>query len=52
VRTLVDAVVPPGHHDRAWDGKDSAGRPVASGVYFARLVAGGETANRKLVLVR
>lgn len=52
VRTLEDGVLEPGRYDRAWNGKDNAGRPVASGVYFARLAAGPDQANRKLVLVR
>jgi hypothetical protein len=52
VRTLADGAVGPGTHRRAWDGTDNTGRPVASGVYFARLRVGREEANRKLVLVR
>jgi hypothetical protein len=52
VRTLADGFVGPGRHDRAWDGRDNAGRPVASGVYFVRLCQGREEADRKLVLLR
>jgi hypothetical protein len=52
VRTLEDRILVPGRYDRSWDGKDNAGRPVASGVYFVRLTAGSERVNRKLVLVR
>jgi uncharacterized glyoxalase superfamily protein PhnB len=44
VRTLVDATLEEGKQQWAWDGKDSRGRPAASGVYFYRL----ETADRKL----
>jgi hypothetical protein len=36
----------------SWNGTDSDGRRVASGVYFARLVSGGESRTRKLVLLR
>ncbi|HPF70104.1 MAG TPA: hypothetical protein PLQ13_05480, partial [Candidatus Krumholzibacteria bacterium] len=36
----------------AWDGCDRRGRPLPSGVYLARLVAGGDTAVRKLLLAR
>jgi hypothetical protein len=37
----------------AWDGVDDAGRPVASGVYFARLsVAGREHGTHKVVVTR
>jgi hypothetical protein len=52
VRTLADGVLAPGRYERAWDGKDEAGHLAASGVYFARLTAGLDEANRKIVLVR
>jgi hypothetical protein len=32
-----------------WDGRDAEGRPVASGVYLARLSAGGQERQRTLV---
>jgi hypothetical protein len=32
-----------------WDGLDDAGRPTPSGIYFARLVSGGESASARLV---
>jgi hypothetical protein len=35
-----------------WDGRDDAGRPAASGVYFARLVAGRLSDVEKIVLLR
>jgi hypothetical protein len=42
----------PGVFDRAWDGKDDRGRPLASGVYFLRLRAGADEAVRKIVILR
>lgn len=42
VRTLLDADRDAGGHALAWDGRDDTGRPVAAGLYFARLSAGGE----------
>ena len=39
VRTLVDRAVEAGPHTAIWDGKDQAGRGVASGTYFARMEA-------------
>ncbi len=36
----------------SWNGLDAAGRPVASGVYFARLVSDDEMDQAKIVLVR
>ena len=41
-----------GEHVFTWDGTDRAGRPLASGTYFYRVVAGAESAAGKLVLVR
>ncbi|MBN1825051.1 MAG: T9SS type A sorting domain-containing protein [Candidatus Eisenbacteria bacterium] len=35
-----------------WDGRDDSGRPVASGVYFARLRTAERSDTRKMVLVR
>ena len=42
----------PGVFDRAWDGRDDGGRPLASGVYFLRLRAGADEAVRKIVILR
>jgi len=52
VRTFVNAYQQPGCYSVRWDGKDSFGRDVASGVYIYRLVAGTLTSSRKLVVVR
>jgi hypothetical protein len=35
-----------------WSGRDDRGREVPSGVYFARLEAGEETAVHKMVLLK
>jgi len=35
-----------------WDGRDSSGRDVSSGVYFLRVLVGGEVLTRKLQVVR
>lgn len=41
-----------GHVTVAWDGRDNAGRSVASGMYFYRLQAGQFTASKKMTLVK
>ncbi len=41
-----------GYYQTQWDGLDDAGRTVASGLYFARLVAGGTAQQRKMMLIR
>ena len=41
-----------GTHTARWEGTDSGGRPVASGVYLCRLTAGTYTETRKVVLAR
>jgi hypothetical protein len=50
VRTLVDARTGPGRFALAWDGRDAVGRPVAPGVYLARMIVGGERFSHRLVL--
>jgi hypothetical protein len=53
VRTLVAGARPAGSQDVEWDGRDDAGRPVASGVYFARLAVDGVVVDtRKLALLK
>jgi hypothetical protein len=52
VRTIVDERMSPGVHTARWDGSDTAGRAVASGVYVYRLVSGGANLSRKMVLLR
>lgn len=52
VQQLVAAEYPAGRHEVVWDGTDDAGRPVASGIYMARLVQAERTAMTKLLLVR
>ncbi len=50
VRTLLSDTVAAGERTVEWDGRDDAGRPVASGAYLARLRADGQVATHKMVL--
>jgi hypothetical protein len=42
----------PGVHELEWDGLNERGTRAATGVYFARLIAGSETFTRKMVLLK
>lgn len=48
VRTLFDGYRPAGAHTGSWDGTNSSGRPVASGIYFIRLQSRRETVVKKV----
>lgn len=52
VRMLVDDVRARGTHDITWDGRDSGGNAVSSGVYFYRLTAGKFSDSRKMLLLK
>ena len=52
VRTLVDRSHNPGDYDAHWDGRNTAGMPVSSGVYFYRLEANGFSGTRRMVLLK
>jgi len=52
VRTLVDQHPGEGPQSVRWDGRDVAGRPVASGSYVARLEVDGQVLTRKLALLK
>ena len=52
VALLRDRPMGPGRHAVTWNGRDDSGAPLTSGVYFARLEAGEETAVHKMVLLK
>jgi choice-of-anchor B domain-containing protein len=52
VRTLVNGAQTAGPQSVRWDGRDDAGQPVTSGVYFYRLRAGGESSSRRMVFLK
>jgi hypothetical protein len=52
VRCLVDAERPAGSYREEWDGRDDEGRTAASGVYFYQLTESGQTAAKKMVLLK
>jgi flagellar hook assembly protein FlgD len=52
VRLLVDEVRTAGIHIVPWDGRDSSGRAVASGTYFARLWSATESSVKAMTMVQ
>ena len=53
MRTLVDEVKKPGAAYRVtWHGDNDSGQPVATGVYFYKLVTGDFTKTRKMVYLK
>jgi hypothetical protein len=52
VRVLVDEHQLAGRHEAGWDGRNSRGESVASGVYLYRIVAGEFVSTRKMTLLK
>lgn len=52
VRSLVAGWRDAGRHAQVWDGTDARDRPVAAGIYYARLVAGRRVWSQGVVLAR
>ena len=52
VKTLVDEKQQPGSYEIAWQGRDTAGDNVPTGVYFYRLTAAEQTRTRKMILLK
>jgi hypothetical protein len=52
VRALLDSYQQAGPHIAVWDGRDQAGREVASGIYFFRVQVEGIAQVRKMALLK
>ncbi len=52
VKTLECSTMMPGRHTIEWDGKDSLGQEVVSGLYLYRLQAGQFIDTRKMILLK
>jgi hypothetical protein len=52
VRVLLDEAKEPGRYGISWNGRDHAGREVASGVYFYSFEGQGYRATKKMLVVK
>lgn len=52
VAALLDNSLPAGEHTVRWEGINTSGAPVPSGMYFYRLKAEGLSLTRKMVLIK
>ncbi|NLH93090.1 MAG: T9SS type A sorting domain-containing protein [Candidatus Cloacimonetes bacterium] len=52
IATLLDSYMRAGKHSIIWNGKDSAGDDVVSGVYILLLESGGKQHTRKVTLLK
>ncbi len=52
VTVLIDGVLPAGKHQQVWDGSDSRGNTVKSGVYLLRLSGENRTETQRVTLIK
>jgi Zinc carboxypeptidase/Carboxypeptidase regulatory-like domain/FlgD Ig-like domain len=52
VKILLDRQQKAGDYNVVWDGKNGAGEPMATGIYFCRMQASEFTFTRKMILLR
>jgi len=52
IAVVLDEMRAAGTQEVDWDGRGTNGERIASGAYFARVVAGNEVAGRKIVLAK
>lgn len=52
VKLLVNGEYTPGSYEVVWSALDNRGDPVSTGVYFYRMIAGGNSVVRKMILLK
>jgi hypothetical protein len=52
VAELADGTLAGGSYSIPWDGKDDAGRMVASGTYFYQITVDGREESKRIVVIR
>lgn len=52
VKQLINGQLTTGQHSMTWDGKDTNGKLVSTGIYFYRLKTGEKEMSRKMLLLK
>lgn len=52
VTSLLNEELTPGYHDISWNGKDTHGRSVSSGIYFYKLKTSSYENTKKMILMK
>jgi hypothetical protein len=52
VNTLLSRTLDPGYHSVRWNGHNSGGQEVPSGIYFCALEANGRSVRSRMIIVR
>ncbi len=52
IRILLDQQMPAGRFSVAWNGRDTAGKEVAGGIYFYKITTARQNLSRKMLLLR
>lgn len=52
IKSLLNESQAKGEHTLTWNGKDDAGRSVASGLYLCRIISAGQHESRKMLLLK
>jgi flagellar hook assembly protein FlgD len=52
VTTLIDKNMRAGEHQIAWDGKDSSGNKVSTGIYYYRIKTDSHELTKKMALLK
>jgi len=52
IAAVVNSIQPAGDHQVIWNGTDSNGNTVSSGVYFYRILTNGESLAKRMVLLK